>query len=60
MWLLRRLRADRDKLKEDLLAIEERVRGGHNGDLISAHRAIDGDLAIADEILRKLWQTCGP
>lgn len=60
MWMLRWMRDFRDKKKEDLLALEERIRGGHNGDLIAGHRAVDSDIAIADELIRKLWLTCGP
>lgn len=60
MWMLRWLRALRDQKKDDLLQIEERIRSGHNGDLVAGHRAIDADIAIADEIIRKIWLTCGP
>lgn len=60
MWMLRWLRALRDQKKEELLLIEERIRTGHNGDLVAGHRAIDADIAIADEIIRKIWLTCGP
>lgn len=59
VWLLRRLRADKDKLAEDMLALEERIKGGHNGELSNAHRALDGDKAICDGIIRKLWATGG-
>jgi hypothetical protein len=59
VWLLRRLRAVRDKLREDMMALEERISMGHDGDLTNAHRALDGDAAICDQIIRKLWQSVG-
>jgi hypothetical protein len=55
MWLLRRLRADKAQLQADMLAIEERLRGGHNGPLVEAHRVTAADEALADTIIRKLW-----
>jgi hypothetical protein len=60
MWMLRWLRALRDRKKEELLLIEEQIRAGHDGSLVAGHRAIDADIAIADEIIRKIWMTCGP
>lgn len=60
MWMLRWLRALRDEKREDLMRLEERIKGGHNGDLVAAHRALDADIAIADEIIRKIWLSCGP
>lgn len=60
MWALRRLRADRMKLWEDVLLIEERVRGGHNGDLVGAHHALSADIMIADGIIQKLWKAVQP
>lgn len=60
MWMLRWLRELRDRKREDLLLLEERIRGGYNGDLVPAHRAVDADIAIADELIRKIWLTCGP
>lgn len=59
LWLLRRIRADRDGFKENLLALEERIRGGHNGDLVNGHHAISADVAIADGIIQKLWVCSG-
>lgn len=59
VWLLRRLRADRDKIRDDMLLIEERIKSGHDGELTNAHRALDADAAIADQLIRMLWQTCG-
>lgn len=58
-WLLRRLRQDRDAIADDLLLIEERVRAGHNKGLEGAYRALDGDRAIAEGIVSKLWQIVG-
>jgi len=59
VWLLRRMRHDRDELYETLLALEERIKSGHNGELVSAHHAIDADLMICDAVIRELWKTCG-
>ena len=37
-------------------AIEERrLRGGFNGDLDAAHRALDADVTILGDVLRRLW-----
>lgn len=58
-WLLRRLRRNRDAIAEDMLLIEERVRAGHNSGLEGAYRALDGDRAIAEGIIGKLWQIVG-
>ena len=59
MWLLRRLRGVRDQIQLDMLALEERVRGGHDGDLVSAHNMLTAEKTIAEGIITKLWRTCG-
>lgn len=59
-WLLRRLRADKQAMQDDLTALRERINSGHNGDLVQAHRMIDAEVDIADGIIRKLWLTCPP
>lgn len=59
LWLLRRLRAAKVHMQEDMIALEERVQGGHNGDLSQAHHIIDAEVAICDGIIRKLWHCTG-
>lgn len=54
-WLLRRLRADKDKLLADMQLLQERLNAGHNGEITNAYRAMDGDKAILDQILRRMW-----
>jgi len=46
-------------MQTDLVLIEERVRLGHNGHLVEAHRALESDHDIANGIIGKLWQSCG-
>lgn len=54
--LLRNLRAQRDRLGSDMRALEERVlRGGHNGGLNDAHRLLDADATLLDDVIRRLW-----
>lgn len=57
MWLLRRLRADRDEMNENLMAIEERIKAGENGSLSNGHIAISADCKIAQEIITMLWRS---
>lgn len=59
LWLLRRMRHDRDEIYETLLTLEERIKAGHDGTLVSAHHALDADLMICDGIIRALWRCCG-
>ena len=59
IWLLRRVRGVRDQIQQDMLALEERVRGGHDGDLASAHNMLTAEKTIAEGIITKLWRTCG-
>lgn len=57
--LLRRLRQLRDAMQLDLLALEERVKAGYNGDLVAAYHAMGGELSILDGIITKLWRLVG-
>lgn len=57
LWLIRRLRAERRAIKDDLTLVEERIRAGHNGPLNSAHIALSADLLIAREITGELWRS---
>lgn len=59
VWLLRRLRADRNEIADNLLLIEERVRAGYNGHLAEAFRALEADRTIADSIIVALWALVG-
>lgn len=59
MWLLRTLRAVKKHIQEDMLAIEERIRGGNDGQLTDAHRLLDSDCTTVDSLIRRLWQVCG-
>ena len=54
--VLRHLRIQRFKMERDMEAIKERrLRGGFNGDLDAAHRALDADVTILGDVLRRLW-----
>jgi len=55
VWLLRRLRTERDALGADMVLIEERIRLGYNGHLGEAHRLLGSDKAIAEGLISKLW-----
>lgn len=59
VWLLRRLRPERDSMQNDLTLIEERIHAGHNGHLVEAHRALEAEFHIANGVIGKLWQSCG-
>lgn len=59
MWLLRRLRAVETQMSEDMLAIEERIRGQHDGDLATVHHIIEGERTIARGVISKLWLCVG-
>lgn len=54
--MLRSLRAQSMRMEIDLVALEERrLRGGHNGHLDAAHRALDADNQILGDVIRRLW-----
>lgn len=54
--MLRHLRVQRDKIGRDLMALEERrLRGGFNGELDAAHRTLDAEATILDDVIRRLW-----
>lgn len=44
-------------MQADLQLLQERLNAGHNGEITNAYRALDGDKAILDGILRRLWQS---
>lgn len=57
---LRHLRVQRFRLEHDMAALEERrLRGGHNGDLDKAHRALDTDVTTLQDVIRRLWDMLG-
>ena len=43
-------------MAENLLAVEERLRGGENGALVSAGQVIQGNLGTVSEIVQVLWR----
>lgn len=54
--VLRALRSRRAILRTDMEALEERrMRGGHNGHLDAAWRALDADAMCIDDVRRRLW-----
>lgn len=59
MWLLRRLRAIHEALREDMALLEERVHSGHNGELTGAYHAMAGEESILTGIIAKLWRSIG-
>lgn len=60
MWLLRRLRADKQQLQDDMTLLRERIHAGNNGQLVAGYQALDADAAVADEIIRKIWLIVPP
>lgn len=58
--MLRHLRVRRFKLGNDMMALEERrVRGGFNGTLDAAHKALDAEATVLDDVMRRLWEVLG-
>lgn len=54
--VVRHLRLQRDRMAIDLRALEERrLRGGYNGTLDAAHRVLDAECMLVDDVLRRLW-----
>lgn len=59
--VLRHLRAAREAISRDMVALEERrLRGGYDGKLDGAHRALDAEATILDDVIRRLWDMVGP
>lgn len=54
--MLRRLRMARQRVGDELRALEERRRLGVDGRLDIEWREFDGEAACLDAVLRKLWQ----
>lgn len=55
--MLRYCRQQEMALSRDMMALEERrMRGGFNGDLDHAHAALDADVSILEDVIRRLWQ----
>lgn len=55
--VLRFLRRQSAALFKDMIALEERrIRGGINGTLENAHRALDADRTIIEDVIRRLWE----
>lgn len=55
VWLLRQLRAAKASMSAELMYLEERIKSGADGMLSDTYRTVDGDIAICDTIIRKLW-----
>lgn len=54
--VLRYLRYQRERMAIDMRALEERrLRGGYNGTLDGAHRALDTECTLLDDVIRRLW-----
>lgn len=55
--MLRHLRSRHALLDADMMGLEERViRGGYDGHLDNAWRALDGDSVILEDVIRRLWE----
>lgn len=55
--MLRYLRKQSAALLKDMMELEERrIRGGFNGQLENAHRALDVDRTCIDDVIRRLWE----
>lgn len=55
--MLRHLRLQHSLLDADMMGLEERqVRGGYDGHLDAAWRALDGDSMILQDVIRRLWE----
>lgn len=51
---IRIARDARDKMREDLSAIEERIRAGHDGTLNSAGIVLAAEIQIVEDGIRKM------
>lgn len=56
MCVLRWMRSRRDALWMDIIALQERARSKHNGEIQGTVRALDNELMIIDNVIRKLWR----
>lgn len=55
--VLRYLRKQSAAVLADMTALEERrLRGGFNGQIENAHRALDADRTCIDDVIRRLWE----
>lgn len=55
--MLRYCRMQEMALSRDMMQLEERrIRGGYNGTLDAAHHALDADVSILEDVIRRLWQ----
>lgn len=55
--ILRFLRRQSAALFRDMIALEERrIRGGHDGQLDTAHGVLDTERTIIEDVIRRLWQ----
>jgi hypothetical protein len=52
---LRHLRIEREAVLRNIVALEEQLKSGWNGDRVSAARQLDADLMILDEVIRLCW-----
>lgn len=55
--VLRYMRKVRDDLRKDLRELQERMRAGHDGNHNAATMALDAEIAIIEEAIRKLWES---
>lgn len=54
--MLRHLRRQAHSLSRDMISLEERrIRGGFNGQLENAHRALDAEKTCIEDVIRRLW-----
>lgn len=53
--MLKHLREQRRRIAIDMSALEERRRGGYDGELDAAWLALDAEASILDGVLRRLW-----
>lgn len=55
--MLRYCRLQEMALSRDMVALEERrIRGGFDGQLDAAHGALDADVSMLEDVIRRLWQ----
>lgn len=55
--MLRYCRMQEMALSLDMMKLEERrIRGGFDGQLDAAHNALDADVSILEDVIRRLWQ----
>lgn len=56
LCVLRYMRKVRDDLRRDLRELEERIKSGVDGVHQTTAMALDAEIAIVEEAIRKLWE----